>query len=203
MAPRKSWNEMTEPVSLEEHAGEIPRPPPPPPARETDDWVQLPQDPELGESGSGYFTYGRMPENMPGTKADFQHGEPHTMRVITAVVNSLAARPEYTPFGIGNISLAGGRGSKDHSGHKNGLEIDVRPARNDGREGPLDGLSYRDAAYDRAATRRLIEAFRDTGQVEYIYFNDPRLTDDPELKDFVRPSTPSHDNHLHVKVRPG
>jgi len=202
MAPRKSWKEMTEPVSLEEYAGEAPMPTPRP-TLQTDDWVQLPQNPEKGEAGSGYFTYGRMPKAMPGTKADFQHGEPHTMRVIGAVVNSLAKGNEYTPVGIGNISLAGGRRSKDHRGHVNGLEIDLRPARNDGREGPNDGLTYRDAAYDRAATRRLIKAFQDTGQAEYILFNDPELIDDPELKGFVRRSTTDHDNHLHVRVKPG
>ena len=196
---RMLWKDMQKPVSLEEHSGELPGPIPRP-SRPTDDWVQLDQNPEWGEGGAGYYTYGTMPPGMSGTKADFQHGEPKTMNVITDVVNRLQMGPQYTPFGIGNISLAGGRGSSDHAEHKAGLQIDVRPARKDGRKEPV---SYQHAAYDRVATRRLIKAFKDTGQVEFIFFNDPELINDPELKGFVRASSKSHDGHLHVQVRRG
>jgi hypothetical protein len=68
---RITWKEMTKPVSLEEHSGETPRPATPQP---DDSWYQLPQDPEKGETGSGYFTYGKMPDGMAGTKAGFQWG---------------------------------------------------------------------------------------------------------------------------------
>jgi penicillin-insensitive murein endopeptidase len=176
------------------------RAPAPRQKRPADDWEHLDQNPEWGEGGAGYYTYGKMPPGMAGTKADFQYGKPEAMQFIIDVVNRVQVSPKYTPFGIGNISLAGGRGSGDHKGHISGLEIDVRPARNDGRQGPDDGLTYRHAAYDRAATRRLIKAFQDTGRAEFVLFNDPELI--AEFKGFVRRDSKVHDNHLHVKVRP-
>lgn len=96
---------------------------------------------------------------------------------------------EFTPFGVGNISLPGGGYFKGHSEHRDGLDIDVRPARTDGAQAPV---TYKDPHYDRAATQRLIDAFRATGQVGAIYFNDPEVRG-------VQPSK-DHDNHFHVKL---
>lgn len=192
------WKDMKKPVSLEDHAGVTA---PAPPARRPDSWVQLPQGPEKGGGGSGYYTYGKMPLGMAGTKADYQWGAPRAMQVIQSVAGHLANGPEYTPFGVGNISLSGGRSSKDHKGHIDGLGIDVRPARNDGREGPGDGLTYGHPAYDRAATKRLINAFLETGQVKAIYFNDPELLKDSELRDHVQWQE-KHDDHLHIQLLP-
>jgi len=188
------WKDMKEPMSLEEYAGEVPRPTPPP-ARPSDSWVQLPQNPEAGEPGSGYYVYGTDDTGRDGTGANGQWGDPRTMQVITAVAGHLANGKDETPFGVGNISLQGGGYFKGHNTHRDGLGIDVRPARLRGEEGPV---SYRDSKYDRAATQRLVDAFRATGAVDTIYFNDPDIRG-------VTPDKPggkTHDNHLHIKVRP-
>lgn len=189
----KTWKEMTEPVSLEEYAGEtirpIPRPDPP-----QISWVQLPQKPEAGESDSGYYVYGTDHTGRRGTGANGQWGEPKTMQVITSVAGHLANGKHETPFGVGNISLQGGGYFKGHNTHQDGLGIDVRPARIDKEK---EGVSYHHADYDRAATQRLVDAFRATGAVDTIYFNDPEIQG-------VTPDKPggkTHDNHLHVKVR--
>jgi hypothetical protein len=154
-------------------------------------FTQLPQKPEAGESGSGYYTYGTVPKWERGTTADHQWGTPGAMQVITSVAGQLANGKTPTPFGVGNISLSDGRPT-DHAGHRLGDEIDVRPARADGKERQVD---YQSPDYDREATQRLIRAFQATGQVDRILFNDPNIGIEG-----VR-STPGHDNHFHVRLK--
>jgi murein endopeptidase len=112
------------------------------------------------------------------------------MEVIGAVADRLATGDAYTPFGVGNISLPAGGPFKGHDGHKDGLGIDVRPARVDGAQQPV---TYRDKQYDRAATQRMVDAFRASGQVDKIYFNDPMIRG-------VQPWR-GHDNHFHVQIK--
>jgi hypothetical protein len=168
--------------------------PTPRPSLPADSWVQLPQNPEPGEAGSGYGVYGTDLSGRPGTHANAQWGEPRTMQAIGAVTGLLANGPTETPFEVGNISLEGGKSFKpDHNGHVDGLGIDVRPGRQQGTEpGPLD---YRSPNYDRDATRRLIGAFQATGQVDKIYFNDPDIG--------IKGVTPwaGHNDHLHFQLK--
>lgn len=170
--------------------------PTPRPSLPADSWVQLPQNPEPGEAGSGYGVYGTDLSGRPGTHANAQWGEPRTMQAIGAVTGLLANGPAETPFEVGNISLEGGKsfkGPHGHAGHVDGLGIDVRPSRRQGAEpGPLN---YRSSDYDREATRRLIGAFQATGQVDKIYFNDPDIGIEG-----VTP-WPQHDDHLHFQLK--
>jgi hypothetical protein len=166
----------------------------PPASGGKDGWVQLPQpgDLEAGEGGSGYYTYGTDKSGKLGTGPNAQWGTPKTMQVIGAVADKLASGDRYTPFGVGNISLQGGAdfsGPYGHAGHRDGQGIDVRPARTDGKQ---ESVTYKDATYDQAATQRLVDAFRSTGQVGTIYFNDPGIRG-------VTP-WPKHDGHLHVQL---
>ena len=174
-------------------AANLPRPTPRP-TRRSDSWVQLTQNPEAGEAGSGYRVYGTDLSERPGTHANAQYGEARTMQVIGAVAGQLANGPEETPFEVGNISLEGGPSFEPHHrGHVDGLGIDVRPARRQGaKPGPLD---YRSADYDREATRRLLKAFIATGHVDRIYFNDPDI--DVEGVHYRK----DHDNHFHVQLK--
>jgi hypothetical protein len=159
-----------------------------------DGWAQLPRpkDVESGEAGSGYYTYGTDKRGKPGTAANAQWGAPKAMEVIGAAANKLATADQYTPFGVGNISLQNGADfSPDHKGHRDGLGIDVRPARTDGAQAPV---THKDSSYDRAATQRLVDAFRATGQISKIYFNDPQIRG-------VMPLS-GHDDHLHIQLNP-
>jgi len=186
------WNEMTEPLSLEEYAGVRPTPRP---TRPSDSWVQLPQNPEAGEPGSGYYVYGTDDTGRNGTAANGQWGEPRTMQVITSAASRLANGQYETPFGVGNISLQSGGPFKGHKGHKDGLSIDVRPPRLDKKETRVD---YLDPKYDKAGTQRLVDALWASGGVEKIYFNGPGLLGvTPD-----RPGVKIHDNHLHIKIKP-
>ena len=85
--------------------GAVPRPTPRPVGPE--EWVQLTQ-PETVEYGMGYYTYGTVPKGQKGTTADAQWGEPNTVKAIQSAANKLAMEKEFTPFGVGNISLKNG-----------------------------------------------------------------------------------------------
>jgi hypothetical protein len=72
----------------------------------------------------------------------------------------------------------------------NGLQVDVRPLRKDGREEPI---RWWDAEYDLEATRKLIEMFRTFAPVIKIFFNGPEIPFVGRLTD--------HDDHFHVELR--
>lgn len=93
-------------------------------------------------------------------------------------------------FGVGNISLANGARFKPHESHRDGLQVDVRAIRRDGRELPCTRL---DAQYDRLATAKLIELFVRHPSVKRVLFNDSTIPG-------VRPAA-GHDNHFHAELR--
>ena len=204
------WKDMKEPELLEDYAARLmqekedqpmglsagggPLRIAQPVAVDRQPFTQLPQKPEAGESGSGYYTYGTDETKRPGTKANGQYGDPRTMQVITSVAGQLANGPEETPFGVGNISLQDGRPFPPHGGHRDGFGIDVRPARLDKEEYPVD---FRHPQYDPEGTQRLVDAFRAAG-VKTIYFNGPGIKGVTPDKPGVR----THDNHLHAEVEP-
>jgi penicillin-insensitive murein DD-endopeptidase len=144
-----------------------------------------PSEMEAGESGGGYGTYG-TPADGNG-----QYGTQKTMEVITAVSDALSNSNDYTPLNVGNISLQNGAPFKPHKGHVNGRDVDVRPVRRDKANQPV---TWQSPLYDRAATQRLVDAFRATGQVLDIFFNDPNIRGVKPLRD--------HDNHLHIVIKP-
>jgi penicillin-insensitive murein DD-endopeptidase len=141
-------------------------------------WM-LPNNPE-----ASYYRYG-----TPGNGAG-QYAQAGALNVIFEVEIAWGAIDSRS-IGIGNISLEGGGPFPPHGTHQQGLEFDVRPLRTDGAQAPV---TWRDAAYDRAATQRLVDTLRATGQVDRILFNDPNIKGVTPYK--------GHDNHLHVKVKP-
>ena len=96
----------------------------------------------------------------------------------------------------GEASLEHGGNIAGHSTHELGLDVDVGLIRRDGRHCRRLGLDYRHAQYDRARTRRLIEAIYDAapGRVKLIYFNDPVL-----VREGLVVSYPNHSHHLHIR----
>lgn len=128
-----------------------------------------------------------------------QYGTPKTMQVITAASNALASGPQYTPLTIGNMSLANGEawpiikpgGQREHAGHRTGNEVDVRPASVEADGG---AVRWNSPNYDLAATQRIVDAFRATGQVKRIYFNDPNIKGVTPLS--------GHDDHMHIEIIP-
>ena len=96
---------------------------------------------------------------------------------------------------IGDVSREHGGNIALHQTHEVGLDVDVRPIR-DNENQCTWGTNWRFASYDRGATRALIKAIRAAapGHVKLIYFNDPVL-----IREGLTRWYSGHDDHLHVR----
>lgn len=155
----------------------------PRPTQDVRGFFMLPQAP----ADSGYYVYGDL-YKQPARGA-YQYPHPVMMTALLRVACTWQSR-DRRRIGIGDISLAGGIQTPDHSSHKSGLEVDIRPFRKDGLERPV---RWWDAQYDREATEALIELFRSLAPVSRILFNGPGIP-------FVRKAD-RHDDHFHVELR--
>ena len=96
---------------------------------------------------------------------------------------------------VGDISFEHGGNIPLHETHEVGLDVDVRPIRDNDNQCTW-GTNWRFASYDRSATRQLINAIRAAapGHVKLIYFNDPVL-----IREGLTVHFAGHDDHLHVR----
>ena len=96
---------------------------------------------------------------------------------------------------IGDVGREHGGNIALHQSHEVGLDVDVRPIR-DNENQCAWGTNWRVASYDRSATRALIKAIRAAapGHVKLIYFNDPVL-----IREGLTRWYSGHDDHLHVR----
>ena len=141
-------------------------------------------------SGQGYYTYGRANER-------FGRGE-----VVSSLVNFASAwnqnHPD-NPIGIGDISLMNGGNIAGHVEHEQGLQVDIRPMRNDGVNGPTN---FNDPTYSLRLTDELVQGLRGLANVQSVRFNDPNiqgtLRDRDQFDARGRRLPGVHDNHLHV-----
>jgi hypothetical protein len=155
----------------------------PRPPQDSRGFFMLPQAP----MDSGYYTYGKLYEKPD--RGAYQYAHPIMMTAILRVALDWQAI-DRRRFGVGNISLPGGRQFKDHKSHVNGLQVDIRPLRKDGAESPV---TWRDPEYDQAGTAQLIDLFRTFAPVTRVLFNGPGI---PFVVPFV-----DHDDHFHVELR--
>lgn len=96
---------------------------------------------------------------------------------------------------LGDIGFEHGGDIPGHVTHEQGLDVDVRPMRRDAEQ-CARGVDRRSSAYDRGATRALVDAIRATarGHVRLIYFNDPVLVAEGRTTWHI-----GHDDHLHIR----
>ena len=97
---------------------------------------------------------------------------------------------------VGDVSLEHGGRIPGHDTHRRGLDVDIRPLRKANDQCSIAGTTWRSTAYDRAATRRMIQRFRAVapGHIKVIYFNDPILIGEGLTTWFT-----GHDDHIHVR----
>ncbi len=149
-------------------------------------------------SNAGVYT--RLPTDDP----TIHHYKPYgygTERTI-GMVRAVAARYHQLTgmvLRVGDISQRGGGPIKDHSSHQHGLNVDLDLAFNDGRttaepDRSSENATWRSPAYDRDATRTIIQLIKDCNPNADILFNDRVLV----REGLVRP-WPNHDNHIHVQ----
>jgi LAS superfamily LD-carboxypeptidase LdcB len=135
----------------------------------------------LPRSGAGYYSY------EPSSR---QYGTADTIRALQAIGAAWQqAHPQGPRVAFGDISFRGGPSMPPHKSHRTGLNVDVRPMRNDGKE---DRVTYKLPQYSRALTQELVNVIRANGvlPVGTIFFNGPGVNG-------VKPLN-GHDNHLHV-----
>lgn len=161
-------------------------------AHDSRGYFMLPQAPEE----AGYYVYGNR-HGVPGTGHMAQYAHPALLSLIFYIEREWQALDE-RKFGIGNISIYGGKAYDKHATHKKGIEMDCRPVRRDKLVGQGARCTRFDAAYDRAATMRLIHLFVRHPDVRIVLFNDDEVQ--RALGPMVR-SAPNHDDHFHVEVK--
>lgn len=155
----------------------------PRPRKDSRGFFMLPQS----TAGDGYYTYGML--NHAPDKGAYQYPHPAMMTAILRAAFEWQAIDDRR-FGVGNISLADGRPHPDHVSHQNGLQVDIRPMRKDGREAPV---TWMDSQYDHDGTAKLIALFRTCALVTRVFFNAHGIP-------FVTPLQ-HHDDHFHVELR--
>lgn len=108
---------------------------------------------------------------------------------------SVIAKAGHGRVAVGDLGFEHGGDIRGHESHEQGLDIDLRPMRDDERQCSW-GTRWTFGSYDRAATRALVKAIRAAapGHVKVIYFNDPVLI----REGLVRWRT-GHEDHLHVR----
>lgn len=97
---------------------------------------------------------------------------------------------------LGDVSFEHGGDIPGHESHEAGMDADVWPIRTDSAQCTGTRITWQSAAYDRAATRQLVQAIRNAapGHIKLIFFNDPTL-----ISEGLTSSYPNHDNHLHIR----
>ncbi|GLZ76207.1 hypothetical protein Afil01_10140 [Actinorhabdospora filicis] len=114
---------------------------------------------------------------------------------LEAAARSFAATGQgKVPYGDSGWEHGGSIGG--HASHAVGLDIDIWPIRTGSDQCTAGRITWQSAAYDRAATRQLVQAIRSTasGHVALIFFNDPTLINEGLTTQYA-----NHDNHLHVR----
>ncbi len=158
--------------------------PTPPPLVPVADSTRI--DTVLPESGKGFTTYKREQGG-----AD-QYGRASTIRSIMDIAEAWCEQHSDLRLQFGDISRRGG-GSFDppHKAHQRGLEVDIRPITNNGREEPT---SIHAMNYSHEATKELAQLIKEKFPAATIFFNDERLIG---LK--LTSPLAGHDDHLHLR----
>jgi peptidoglycan hydrolase-like protein with peptidoglycan-binding domain len=101
----------------------------------------------------------------------------------------------FGPVAVGDIGFEHGGDIPLHETHERGLDVDLRPMRDDRRQ-CTSPSNWRIASYDREATRALMKAIRAKapGHVKVIYFNDPVL-----IREGLSTALSGHDDHVHIR----
>lgn len=144
----------------------------------------------LPEEGPGFYTYDPYTQ-APPNRSERRNGTAMLVREIIELGKWWAhTYPGAPRLGIGDLSHRGGGSFELHASHENGLDVDIRLPRADGREARVGPASY-----DRGLTQALVDRLVARG-AQYVLYG-------PNL-DVVGPRGvvmiwPNHDDHLHVR----
>lgn len=131
------------------------------------------------ENAGGFYLY----ENP-----DRQYGTPRALESIRNIAGAL--KTAGITIGVGDISFVHGGHMAPHESHRRGVDVDIRPQRDDQAHAPV---TINDPHYSRDRTKQVVEAIRADPNFELVLFNDKQIHG-------VR-SWAGHDNHLHVRFK--
>ena len=150
----------------------------------------------LTDRGAGYRHY----RNSDPVDGD-DWGTLELIRCIEAVGRGW--QPSGRRLNVGDLSLRPGGPFIPHRSHQNGLDVDLRYARKDGRDHPLD-LRYHPEDHDIDATRELLRLFLERCEVLFILVDSERIgfaAEDLGPGHQALRHAPGHSNHFHVRLR--
>jgi peptidoglycan hydrolase-like protein with peptidoglycan-binding domain len=140
----------------------------------------------LPEKGIGFTTYNRE----QGGRDQFARAS--TVRTIEDLGEAWHDLHPSQPFAVGDISRKGGGPFPPHASHGDGLNFDIRPLTNNGRNEPTTVTA---ANYSHSLTRELVLLIKQKVPGVIIFFNDRRMMDDKLTR-----KARGHENHLHVRL---
>jgi len=143
-----------------------------------------------------------LPRFSPSALCDYSSGNGPANWGTAEMISTLEAAGTATVaagFGrvaVGDVSLEHGGDIPGHLTHEVGLDADLRPMRKTNDQ-CSSRTTWRTTAYDRVATRSLVQAIRAAtpGHVKFILFNDPVL-----ISEGLTTYRSGHDDHLHVTL---
>ena len=146
-------------------------------------------------TGTGYYHYNIDP---PGDIDDWG-----VLRLIYMIERASRAwtinNGTALRVGIGDLSLKEGGLFPPHSCHQNGLEVDIRYVRNDGKEDPLNLNSVDSIYYDEDATIRLVHHLIAYGNADSIYVDTLHTNLNHLGFSFIAHKS-GHSDHFHTRI---
>lgn len=115
-------------------------------------------------------------------------GTTTTLQSIRTLVAAL--RPAGVVLGVGDISYAQGGRMPPHASHRRGIDVDIRPQREDQARLPV---RISDPAYSHERTKLVVDALARDENLDIIFFNDRSM---PIVRFHA-----GHDNHLHCRFK--
>ena len=112
----------------------------------------------------------RWTGNLRLLPSDKRYGTASTIAALYEVGRIWRLRRAAPRVGVGDISLRGGGVIDGHASHETGRDVDQRPMKNDGTEGPV---TWAQAKYSHSLTQELIDIIYANGvvMVKVIGFN--------------------------------
>lgn len=141
------------------------------------------------------FGTGTMCPQSPDGNSQAHWGTAAAVGGLEAAAASFASTGN-GDLAVGDSGFEHGGDIAGHGSHEVGLDIDVWPVRTDSAQCTSSRITWQSAAYDRAATRQLVQAVRaaSPGHVALVFFNDPQLIAEGLTQQYA-----NHDNHLHIR----
>lgn len=124
---------------------------------------------------------------MSGSNSLF--GTPKTLASIQSLARRVAEKLGAN-LGIVDLSYEGGGAHPDHTSHRRGVDVDIRPLRKDKKN---EGVKISDSAYSREFTKAMVGYLKEDPNLQLILFNDTQIQGVTVAA--------GHDNHLHVRFK--